>query len=241
MDEYFKSQLPSQVTDLVDRIEIFAGREINVVIDTRPVSPTDPNPDRLATEVTENSATIYLRERTKFPTHGVLHELLHIERFWIEGVPQILPLNDPTGSNLQVTSSIENTLEHLIIVPREEVYGFEPYSYWNETDGRLWSMYPWPSIPDAWARRKNFLLGWLSVSSLVTDPDVRGHVESCLKKEGLWEEALKFTEKIAKTIASKPRAISTVLRFVNIPLKDVQLVKFDVLQGKRIVIPIPAH
>jgi hypothetical protein len=241
MDDFFKSQLPTPVASLVDRIENFAGREIVVAVDTRSVSPTDPNPDRLATEVTEQSAIIFIRARDSFPSHGVLHELLHIERFWIEGVPQVLPLHDENGERLQVTSSIENALEHQIIVPREADYGFEPYGYWNETERRLWSQYPWPSITTAWARRKNFLLGWLTVSKLVTDSSVKDHAECCLRKEGLLDEAQKFAVKIAQTIDSKPRAISAVLRFLNIPVQDIELVKFDVVREKRISIPIPAY
>ena len=43
--------------------------------------------------------------------------------------------------------------------------------------------YPWPHITDAWARRKNCLLGWLTASKLVTDPTVKEFVETCLRKE----------------------------------------------------------
>lgn len=241
MDHFFRSQLPASVAALVDQIESYASRELLVAVDARPVSPTDPNPDRLAAEVTERTATIYIRSRESFPPHGVLHELLHIERFWVQGIPQVLPVQDPDGDRLTITSSIENALEHLIIVPRESEYGFEPYGYWNETERRLWSGYPWPSLTSAWARRKNALLGWLTITNLVNDPSVKAHAEECLAKEGLLDEAHKFAHRIAQSLGSKPRAISTVLRFLKIPFSDVDLVRFNVLQERRELIPIPEH
>lgn len=241
MDNAYRAQLPANVAALVTRIEDFANREIQVTVDTRPVSETDPNPDRQAIEVTERRATIYLRRKDSFPIHGVLHELLHIERFWLEGIPQVLPLRDPDGDRLRITSSIENVLEHQIIVPREADYGFEPYAYWNETELQLWGQYPWPSITNPWSRRKNFLLAWLTVSTLVTERNIKALAENSLQMEGLFEEAERFAEKIRQTIHSKPRAVRTVLLFLGIPVSDVKLVEFDVKNEKRISVPIPAH
>jgi len=241
MDRHYKDQLPQQVAVLIDQIEAYARREIQIAVDTRPVSPTDPNPDRLAAEVTEQRATIYLRAPDAFPPHGVLHELLHIHRFWVDGIPQVLPVHDPDGERLQVTGSIENALEHQIIVPREAEYGFEPYSYWNETERRLWGQYPWPAITNQWARRKNSLLGWLTVSRLVSDDQVKAQAADCLKKEGLFDEAQRFATRIAGVIESKPRSISATLRFLKIPIQDVRLVRFNVLTEQRDFIPIPEH
>src|SRR5258706_5341633 len=67
--------LPPHVQDLVRSIEAFAGREIEVKVDARPVSPRDPNPDRLAAEVNEQHAVIFLREPKSFPPEAVIHEL----------------------------------------------------------------------------------------------------------------------------------------------------------------------
>lgn len=240
MNDFFKSQLSTHSSALVDRIENFAGREIVVEVDTRPVSPSDPNPDRLAVEVDEKSAVLYIRAVDAFPHHGVVHELLHIERHWVEGIPQVLPLEDD-ANRLQITSHIENALEHQVIVPKEAEYGFEPFGYWNQTALRNWTQYPWPDVKDAWARRKNCLLGWLTVSTLVTDQSVKDHVKACLRQERLSDEAEKFATKIGKTIGSKPQAVGIVLRFLKIPVDEVELVKFDVVREKRISIPIPVY
>ena len=114
----------------MNEIENFAKREIQVELDPRPVSPTEPNPDRPASQTNHNRATIFIRSEESFQPQGILHELLHIHRYWVEAVPQVMPAKGDrnTDESWRITSQIENTLEHLVIVPREADYGFEPYS-----------------------------------------------------------------------------------------------------------------
>lgn len=239
MDTFFKTRLPPNIIALVDRIENFARHEIAVEVDERPVSPTSPNPDRLAARVTERDATILLRSRDVFPPHDVLHELLHIERLWVERIPQVLP--HPEANRVTDTGAIENALEHLVIVPREADYGFDPYPYWNETSRRNWQTYPWPATTNALARRWNCLLGWLTVSQLVNDDRVKEHVERSLTEEGLLDEAKKFSARIVEKLASKPQAISAALRFLKIPPADVLIVRFDIQHERYEEVPIPPH
>jgi len=236
MDTFYKAQLPRGVAALVDRIERFAKREIAVEVDDRPRSPTSPNPDSLAARVTPTSATILLRSKDVFPPHDVLHELLHIERLWVEEIPQLVPRHDPKGTRSKIATDIENALEHLIIVPREANYGFDPYPYWNETSRRNWASYPWPALTDPWMRRKACLLGWLTASFLVNDEEVRSHVEECLRKEEedgpvQLDEAKRFSARIREKLMSKPQAQSTVLRFLEIPTTDFMTVRFKVNHG----------
>jgi hypothetical protein len=238
--EYFE-RLPTATRELVQRFEYFASTQIDVRVDTRPVSPTSPNPDRLACMVTEREAIIWLREADVFPPDAVTHELLHVERQWNEGVPQIVPLSDPTGAKVAVTSAIENALEHLIIVPREEAYGYDPYPYWAQTTRRNWGKYPWLNITKPEARRRSCLLGWLTAERLVKDAAVREHVRSCLQKEKLVDEAMRFSETIGRTLSSKLLALATTVRFLKIPPEDFTGVVADVRNRRRIEVAIPRH
>ena len=239
MDPFYKSRLPANIAGLVDRIEDFAKREIGVAVDDRPVSLTSPNPDRLASNVTHESAKILLRSRDVFDPHSVLHELLHIERLWVERIPQLLAKYDYQLAS--ITGALENALEHLIIVPREADYGFDPYPYWNDTVRRNWDKYPWPDMKDRSVRRINCLLGWLSASNLVNDPAVREHVEECLKGEGLFDEAERFRARIAEKLSSKVQAISTVVRFLKSPRDEVHVVRIDVVNSRPEFIPLPLN
>jgi len=241
MDTFFKAQLPPDIATLVDDIESLAKREISIEVDTRLVSPTSPNPDSLVARVTPTEATILLRSRDVFRPHDVLHELLHIERMWVERIPQLVPIHDPHGTRSKIATDIENALEHLVIVPREANYGFDPYPYWNETSRRNWAEYPWPAMTDPWWRRKACLLGWLTVFYLVNDPGVKRHVEECLRKEGLLDEAQRFSARIGEKLVSKPQAQSAVLRFLEIPTTDFMIVRFKVNDGTIEELRLPPH
>jgi hypothetical protein len=238
MQPEFSRQLPPPVRALLAKIEAFSGTEVLVTVGPPDVETRDPNPHGPACLVTERMATIVIRDPAYFDAQGIAHELLHIERFWNEGIPQILP-KQSDNERMKITSAIENTLEHLIIVPREALYGFEPFSHWNRTTTSNWASYPWPDIPDPWARRKNCLLGWLTVSNLVSDESVREYVEDCLRSEGLLNAAVDLQRKVGLSLKNKARTVAHVVKAIDIPASDVELVQFDIRRRKRHSMSIP--
>jgi len=69
-----------------------------------------------------------------FPNVSVFHELQHIRRVFLEGVPRITACEDFELWSPQLDTALaklDNNLEHLVIVPRElEVYP-ERRAYWE--------------------------------------------------------------------------------------------------------------
>ena len=171
MKDDILKRLPDQVRGLLDEIEDFANLPVGIELNTEPISPTDPNPDRSSARISHDRATIHVQS-ADVPPNSILHELLHVHRYWVGGIPQIMPIGN-SDNQWKVTSQIENCLEHQIIVPREADYGFEPYSYWNRTVKILWERYPWPDPIEPSLRRDRCLLGWLSCCRLVTDEKVK--------------------------------------------------------------------
>ncbi len=225
------SVLPEASLELLREIEDFAGLEIAFERREEPASPSIPNPDSPAARVSHDGATISVYKDVINPS-GITHELLHVYRYWVEAVPQVMPIKDKGGSGANgrwgVTSSIENSLEHLVIVPREKGYGESNDEHWNSVSRANWGKYPWPEINEPFARRKNCLLGWLSCMEIVTDEAVRDLAKECIVKEGYFNEAQKFHEKIMTVLMDKPRALSAVIRFLQIPFNEIRLVTFDV-------------
>jgi hypothetical protein len=240
MEAKFRALLPANILALVDEIESHTHRTIEVAQSPYPRSPTDPNPDSLGAMVDEHSAVIYFYQESDFKPHPACHELLHIRRYWLDKVPQILAVR-PDADKMSVTSHIENTLEHLIIVPREQDYGFEPYSHWNHTANKNWETYPWPTMTNSWARRKTCLLGWLTVKYLVNDGAVKQRALEAISKEGLLEEAEVLAKKVGSVLRNKTKMISLVVKALKIPMNDAELVFFLPQTGTRTKSRIPLY
>ena len=238
--EHVRSQLPGNVRSLMDEIEAFAQTEIAVAPNETPISSTDPNLTAPALAAWHDRATIYLRDLEQIDPNGILHELLHLHRFWVEGIPQVMPKSNDDDDQWNVTSFIENSLEHMIIIPKEVEYGYDPYPYWSRTAFENWSRYPWPGMDNSFARRKNCLMGWLG-SALVNDESVIQLMRECLETEAILDEAELFKAKINRVINRKPAAISCVFRFLNIPRTEAHLVYLDIRARQRRVAPIPRY
>jgi len=238
--EKVRAALPKKVLELADEIEAFAGQDLAVKEDPNPVSETDPNPLAARIEVSHDGACIYLPDPQHIDPRDILHELLHAHRYWVEGIPQMMPLpTDNSDGNWYITSSIENAIEHMVIVPRETDYGFDPYPYWNATNAHVWALYPWPNlIGNHFIRRKDCLLGWLDYD-LVTDDNVRKLMEDSLKAEGLYEEAEKFRKKMRFLMSNKPRQLACAVRFLNIPRNEARVAYLDIKTKERRSEPIP--
>src|SRR5262245_47533601 len=117
--------LPENVCALLREVEDWSGLKIAIQQNSDPPDPDDPFPQVPATIFSHDSATILLRSVDSNP-QGTLHELLHLKRYWVEGIP-MLTATDGIISNKRITNDLDNQLEHLAIVPQEAAFGFEPY------------------------------------------------------------------------------------------------------------------
>ena len=241
MESSFLEKLGADIQRLVEEIEKFASTEIQVRPTPVPTSESGQSPKTITPIASEHGATLLYRDAGDFQPQAVLHELLHLRRYWIDFVPQILPVDDPDGEKIKLANQIENTLEHIIIAPKEQSYGFESYASYRETSRRTWETYPWRSIDEPWARRKNCLLNWLTTYFLVRDLAIRQSAERCLEQEGLSSEAANFSQKIEHVLSSKEQCISAAIRFLQIPRQEVTMVYLDIKNQRTIRKPVPLH
>jgi hypothetical protein len=238
VQQAFLQRLSAEAQRLVREIEEFASSEIE--LRAAPV-PSAQAVRAVALIASESGAALFYRSEEDFQTPAVLHELLHLRRYWMDCVPQLLPVADPQGERTKIANQIENTLEHLIITPQEARYGFDPYTSLNETARRSWQAYPWSDITENWARRKMCLLSWLTTRLLVSDDSVKALARECLQKEGLSEEAEIFAAKIERWKGSKERCISTAVRFLRIPRAEAEMIYLDVRNKRLVRKPVPEH
>lgn len=234
--------LPAGVLALMDEIEAFAGVQIVFAHNPYPPSPGAFAPLAAQVAVRHDVATIYLRDLERTDAQNVAHELLHIQRYWVDRVPQLRPKTDRIPALLKYIQTLENEIEHAAIIPRERTLGLvdESCQHWNATAAKKWGEYPWFQIHDAPSRRDYAIFGRLQLET-VTDASTRASAFEIIKREGVSNDAERFTKEMMALLHDKPRSASCVARYLDIPANDLRLLYFDVPNRAFRFEPLPPH
>jgi hypothetical protein len=227
-----RSELPDNVRCLMDGLEAYADQHINFAFNVRP--PPDSYPNAAACALEDAGATIFLREGASIIPQDILHELLHIQRYWIDRIPQLEPVQElaDKAGNWDVIACIENILEHLVIVPKEAGYGFAPREVWKKGALSEWSQYPWPTLEEPFSRRLGWIIAWLHCD-LLCDPAVTALAERCLATEGVLDEAKRIGRTVARRLPNKGKCLRTMMNAVGILRQEVRLAYYDVRAKKK--------
>lgn len=221
----FLRMLPSHIRTLFDSIEAFTGKLIHVV-DTVPRGISAP-----ACKIDAAQAILFLGNPATDNIQSITHELLHIRRRWVEGIPQFALKPSSNSSSLHAIAAhalvnhFENTLEHLNIVPREAEYGFDPYPFRNSM-----ALQAWRSFNPQDTRSFGELLRCLQqrlVLNYVTDPLVQEVAFAYLRKVGLFDVAEQFNERILRCNANKNMQAANVASAFEVPPHLFQLTFCD--------------
>jgi len=122
MEQAYLDQLPEDLQLLVEKIEHTFGAPIAVAVDAEKAAESAEQVDHLECNVDVHGAELLIPAPEHFPESSVLHELLHAQRFLLEGVPQIVACDDYLGWSPAFQTALtrlDNALEHLVIVPDE--------------------------------------------------------------------------------------------------------------------------
>jgi hypothetical protein len=232
------SWLRPSVRDLLDEIEIFAGQEVNFQEAFGPAFATQLNPLAPASSVSSSGATIFVQKPDTPDENGILHELLHIHRFWVERVPQVVPKSN-NKNNLEITSSIENALEHEIIIPQESSFGFDSEPHWREEARTYWGRYPWQDATNPFVRKNRCFLGWLYCHRRCGDKNIVDLAARCLAAESLLNEAQGFGAEVFARLHDKERLLAYVVHALGIPRDEVRLLICDIRKKQSLAKDMP--
>jgi hypothetical protein len=219
-------QLAPNIIQLVERIEGYAGMEIGV----------EEKPGRASHNVSHQHAVIFCDNLTNIPTQGMVHELLHIERTWMQQIPVLATksLDDPLADGV---IDIDNRLEHLVIVPKEAEYGFDPYEYWNLEAHRWWNGDRCHKMASE-HRRLNMLMEWLATKRIVADKAVIERATNVLLFYGLFAEAETFANTIVQELDCKTKITAIVVNTLGIPKDRVHFVTIRVREREFFTEPV---
>jgi hypothetical protein len=222
MDSKYLLRLSEPIRKLVTEIEEFASIEIKVQV----LEQLRTNLNNAAGDFNCASGTIFIGDESAFANESILPFLFRAKRYWIDGIPQIVPLeNDP--DKWRITGSIELAVERIITIPQEAHYGINSLQFLEAEVRRNWQQGQLLT-GNEWARRKNLLLGYLTVATFVKDESLLTFVEGVLSREGYLPIAKSFNNEIVSNINSKEKVLELVVRYLNIPKQEVAMRYCDV-------------
>ncbi|CAM3682244.1 hypothetical protein [Polaromonas hydrogenivorans] len=105
-----------------DMDELFAGSAPGF---SRALAVLDINCD-------EQAITLWVAPGIKLAAHMISHELIHLRRNILEGVPKIFPRTNIEEAYMTESYFLENELEHLFIIPEEISLFPEAEAWWAE-------------------------------------------------------------------------------------------------------------
>src|SRR5260221_1890573 len=117
--------LPGELHATVQEVEQLAGCEIAVVPDA---AASEFNSLQFGIEAGVCHATIAYRGDS-VSRCAILHELLHLKRYWLDAVPILRP----TASRYELEAqALEDFVEHLVIIPEERRFEeSESNAHWS--------------------------------------------------------------------------------------------------------------
>lgn len=231
MNSSYLDRLPDDLRDLVERIEIETGLEIEVEVDESRSGKYSNEQDPLACIANECEALLLIPSPDTFPNGSVLHELLHIQRFLVEGVPQIAVCGSHWRPGLEsMFTHLDNNLEHLVIVPRELAQCPERKDRWIGVMTRVLSQLQTANTETA---DRDFLAiyGHFFVGSVLGDEDLIKKYTGALHGYNLFDRADKFSVATAESLPSKEATVQVWVEQFHLSTEFLCLDYFDPRKG----------
>jgi hypothetical protein len=161
---------------------------------------------------------------------AALHELQHMERYLVHGVPA---MGGVDRADWELVGNLENPVEHLVIVPQASKWGMRDHNFWNAQIRNGWMDLPNSGPGYLYSRQQILRMNWLA-TSYATDAGVIALAERMLAAEGKAEEAeiRDLREEAVAHLDDKIELTRIITAGLGIASRRVQLQIFDKGTGK---------
>ncbi len=221
MQNEYLSQLSDDVRSLVEQTEQSSGIDITVVVDPSRMRGRQDQPDSLACDVSQHGARLLVPTTDHFPDGSVLHELLHIRRFLVNGVPRIVVCDDYSVWTPQLETALtqlDNSIEHLIIVPEELEHRPDREDYWKTVMTRVFNELEVNDLPDE-DRERHALINSVFVRRVLDDDELVNRVAALTGSLGINDKAARLLEEVSYSLYSKERTVQLYFEHLCLPIE----------------------
>lgn len=206
MQPEYLGRLSKPVQQLVLEVEESAGVEINVILDPKQNEGGTTGQGKLAVDIDAQSIQLFAPTNGYFPDGAVRHEVLHVRRFHVDGVPK-LALADSEKWDRRFSDAlgeIDNAIEHVVIVPEELQFHSDRRKHWESVMQKVWSELP---VAPEGERPLAVYLHWTFLRHVLPDSPVVETARSFANEHALSEMADRFADQFKAVAASKEELV----------------------------------
>jgi hypothetical protein len=214
------------VQSFVREVEEAANVDIQVICVDKPT-------DSLEVVISPQQCLLRIpRHGAYFPDGAVRHEVLHVKRFLVDGVPMLVLADAEEPDDYQLAAelrNLDNAIEHVLIVPEEIRLHPERRHHWEAVMSSVCAgLCCIPAEDRAYA----LCMHWTFLRSVLPESPAIEVARECAVKHELLEVANRFAEEfISLAIAEdlspadcKEQLVSLVFsRFPNLPKARAEL------------------
>lgn len=240
MQPEYLARLPLDISALVEEIEQASGVEITVEVDPARVRNIPEHPDIMACAFSPRAARLLIPAPDYFPDGSVLHELLHIRRFLVEGIPCLVDCDAYEGWRPSIAAGLtrlDNSIEHLIIVPEELQLRPDRRAYWERVMMRLWDELASDRFNQL-DRRQLALVNWAFIEHVLPGSAVQSYSRVVLAKFDLTDRARRCYDELIPSLSDKESAVKVCFRHLGLPLEMASFEYVDTHTGTRREVPL---
>jgi hypothetical protein len=227
MQAKYLDRLEDAVQAFVQEVEDGAGLTIEVTPDAELNTGGPTGQGKLKIDIEAHCVRLMAPTNDYFPNGGVRHEVLHVKRLLVDGVPRLALAEtegwDPSFEN--ALTAVDNALEHLVIVPVELGYHPERRAHWEAVMGRTWSI-DLPTAHNQLDRRVCACLHWTFLRYVLPDSPLVNSAITAMEAYDLRVEADDFCDQLIPLLANKLAVVQLFFSwFGDIP-KDRAAVEY---------------
>ena len=232
MQQVYLDKLSHSVRTFVEAVEEAAGVPIEVEESAELNDGGPAGQGNLKVDIGAQYVRLYVPSNGYFPDGGVRHEVLHVHRLHIDGVPRLALAEDVAWapSLEQGLVRVDNALEHLAIVPVELQHHPERVAHWEAVMTRMWQV----DIPEASAldRRVAAGLHWSFLRHVIPGSPAVDTAIAMMNNFGLRAEAEAFSALLLPLVGSKTELVRTFFDwFPEVPRDQASLAYLNVITG----------
>lgn len=230
MEPKYLAMLPGELAESMR----LAEEKARCTIEVRPYPPGMPHDGfAVANMGLEGSgtpdarwdATIYFLG-ADIDRRSMIHEALHIRRNWLEQVPRLMVADEVPDDFAIDVAGLENSLEHLTIVPIERAYEPEAAdAHWSSLYDRLLAT---PPAGHAKALRRSLLSHWAMLQLALPHLRANETGRAALRSHGLTTAARKYVQAMKALQSDKRGQILCAIRHYDLPAEGLRIVRYVV-------------